>query len=140
MSNKILLIGNDFELNNIDYLNNIDNDNLPLKNLIITYAPLYYKNPNEIIKSFTSNMQPAITEKVEELNQCISNLNKTYKPYNIYNIGLLTIVIIFVWIIIINFLLRYIYLKYNYYYSSIMLLIIIIILGGASLWSLFTKS
>ena len=144
-NNPIYLIGNTYELDNLYYKQNQDFHYLPLNNIIINYVPLNYLNSsafNQYLKEHHIISDDDIIENnidIEKIMIDISNLNAKYKAFNNSYIFKLTIIIIFIWLIITIFILRYFFLKYNIYYTYLLLIIVIILLVISVLWSLYSN-
>jgi hypothetical protein len=136
------VIGEDILLDNLDYTNkNYDIDYIPLDNLSVIYIPLYYKSVDHLKTILQLGKNGSISdENYNALNSTISNINKSYKPYNSNIINLLLMPILLTWCFIFFLILRFLYIKLNVFYSYILLFIIMVLFIIGSLITLYINN
>lgn len=135
------VIGEDIIINNLDYNNNNNIDYLPLDHLSDIYIPLYYKSVDHLKAILKLGRNGNVSDDTyNDLNKSISNLNKTYKPYNSNIINLLLTPVLLIWFFIFFLILRFLYIKLNVFYSYILLFIIMILFIIGSLWTLYMNN
>lgn len=135
MSN-IYLISNDINIKDNNFIKyNGDFLYLPFSNLPIIYYP--FDNIKNLSK-FVIDEHNIYTDNKSILSNYVSNIDKSFKPYNSYNISIINIVILLIWLILILIFMRILYIKYSYKYSYILVGIIILLLAIINLWYLLT--
>jgi hypothetical protein len=133
-------IGKKSEIYDNTFKNKCDINYIPLKNLPSMYFPFYYSNI-KITKEFINRLISGLNDyELDNVMFDISNINQSYQPYNKNNINIITYTIIIFWIFIVYFILRFIYIRYNYMHLYVILGLTFILLLLASLWSLIITS
>lgn len=140
-STIIYLIGDIYDINE----NNNTND---YKNLSLTNFPIvYYSNIDKLkdiitkeiknIPDTDNKIKNQYNKDIDDIINTNNNLNIDYKPYNNYNLFIITNIILILWIIFFLFILRVIYLTYNYNYGFILIGLLILVLFISNIWYLY---
>ncbi len=152
-SQKFYFIGNkgDYE----DFKNNTtDINNLPVKNLPMSYFPFFYNTSESSIEKLrklvplfetytktsisSDTSQPANnTIDTEKLFGLLSQLEESYQPFNQNNVKHIFMMIIFLWMIVLLFVLKIFSALLGVYYTYFILGLIGLLSVIGVIWSFF---
>lgn len=146
------LIGNETDYN-IFKQNTNNIDNLPVKNLPMTYFPFYYNNSETSIKKM-NKLVPLIKNYIQDINTDIdgaentpntidtdklftllTNMEESYQPFNNNLIFHIKYFVIVSWILILFTILKLsaFYFKENYTYFIMIMILLVLVM--ATIWT-----
>lgn len=137
---KLRYIGKNSKIYDNIFKNHCDLDYLPIKNLPCIYFPFYYDNV-KIAKDFIKKLVDGIDNyDMDNLLFNISNITQKYQVYNSNCTIHMQVVITILWILLLFYILRFIYIKYNVFHLYIIIGLSTLLLIIASLWALIVTS
>lgn len=150
------LIGNETDYSNFKQnTNNIDN--LPVKNLPMTYFPFYYNSSETSIQKM-NRLVPLIKNNIktkenvdgaqetpntidtDKLFLLLTNMEESYQPFNNNLIFHIKMFIIVIWILLFLGILKLIAYYLNENYSYFIIVMIILLLVMATIWTFVVTS
>jgi len=150
------LIGNETDYSNFKQnTNNIDN--LPVKNLPMTYFPFYYNNSETSIQKM-NRLVPLIKNNIktkenvdgaqetpntidtDKLFLLLTNMEESYQPFNNNLIFHIKMFIIVIWILLFLGILKLVAYYLNENYSYFIIVMIILLLVMATIWTFVVTS
>lgn len=138
--NKLRYIGKNSNIYDNIFKNHCDIDYLPIKNLPCVYFPFYYNNV-KVAKDFIKRLVDGINyQDMDNLLFNVSNISQSYQVYNNNTTLHITIIITIIWIILLFYILRFIYIRYNVYHLYIVIGLSFTLLLVASVWALVITS